>query len=80
MIAAMKHGRNSIGVELDREYCRQAARRLSQENSNLFSEADLQFLRLLDNTKCLSQETSTYGVKRGPRTSSEKLRSIKGEP
>jgi len=70
MIAAMKHGRNSIGVELDREYCRQAARRLSQENSNLFSDADLQFLKLIEKTECLCQDISMFGVKRTPRARS----------
>ena len=43
MVAALKNGRNSIGVEIDREYCRLAARRLKAENSGLFSSSELIF-------------------------------------
>ena len=42
MLAALKHGRNSIGVELDTEYCRMAASRLMNENTSLFGNAQLQ--------------------------------------
>jgi len=42
MLAALKTRRNSIGIELDTEYCRMAASRLMNENSSLFSHADLQ--------------------------------------
>ena len=42
MVAALKTGRNSIGIELDTEYCRMAASRLMNENGSLFSNADLQ--------------------------------------
>jgi site-specific DNA-methyltransferase (adenine-specific) len=42
MLAAMKTRRNSIGIELDTDYCRMAASRLTNENSSLFSKADLQ--------------------------------------
>lgn len=43
MVAAMKHNRHSIGIEIDREYCKQAARRLKTEASDLFIKADLKF-------------------------------------
>jgi len=43
MVAALKNGRNSIGIEIDREYCRMAARRLKAESSGLFSSSDLIF-------------------------------------
>jgi DNA modification methylase len=43
MVAAFKHQRNSIGVEIDPEYCRMAARYLKAESSNLFSKAELIF-------------------------------------
>ena len=43
MVAALQNGRNSIGVEIDREYCRMAARRLKAENSGLFSSCELIF-------------------------------------
>jgi DNA modification methylase len=42
MVAALKTGRNSIGVELDTDYCRMAASRLMNENGSLFSHAGLQ--------------------------------------
>ncbi len=41
MLAALKHGRSSVGVELDTEYCKMAASRLLEENSSFFSKAQL---------------------------------------
>jgi len=43
MVAAFKNNRNSIGVEIDPEYCRMAARYLKTESSDLFSDAKLIF-------------------------------------
>ena len=43
MIAALKTGRNSIGVETDSDYCRMAARYLKAEASDFFSTAKLVF-------------------------------------
>ena len=40
MIAAAKHTRNSIGIEVDPQYCRMAARSLQNESSNLFAEIE----------------------------------------
>jgi len=45
MIAALRTGRNSIGVEVEPEYCRMAARYLKAESSTLFDDATLQFER-----------------------------------
>ena len=42
MVAALKTGRSSIGIELDTEYCRMAASRLMNENGSLFSHATIQ--------------------------------------
>lgn len=44
MIAAMKSGRNSIGIEIDSEYCKMAEERLRKENSDMFSSATLEFI------------------------------------
>lgn len=44
MVAAMKAGRNSIGIEIDAEYCRMAEERLRKENSDMFSSATLEFI------------------------------------
>jgi DNA modification methylase len=43
MLAAMRAGRNSIGVEIDDEYCRQAFRRLQREGRTLFDEVQMSF-------------------------------------
>jgi site-specific DNA-methyltransferase (adenine-specific) len=43
MMAAMKCNRNSIGIEVDEEYCNIATNRLRDENQNLFSSAKLEF-------------------------------------
>lgn len=45
MVAALKADRNSIGVEIDQEYCRMAATRLRNETLQLFSRARLVFQR-----------------------------------
>lgn len=42
MVAALKHGRNSIGVELDDAYCKLAMRRLFDENTSLFGGAKIE--------------------------------------
>jgi site-specific DNA-methyltransferase (adenine-specific) len=44
MLAAMKAGRNSIGIEIDSEYCKMTEERLRKENSDMFSTATLEFI------------------------------------
>ena len=74
MVAAMKWHRNSIGVEIDREYCRHAARRLLQETTDLFSAAEVQFLKELPGAEHdepqVCEDASVYGTKRGVRAKS----------
>ncbi len=43
MVAAMRNGRNSIGVEIDPDYCKMAARFLKAETAGLFRHAELHF-------------------------------------
>jgi DNA modification methylase len=43
MVAALKYKRNSIGVEIDPEYCRMAAAYLKAEGNDLFSDVELIF-------------------------------------
>jgi DNA modification methylase len=43
MVAALRTGRNSMGVEIDPDYCRMAARYLKAEANDLFSSAELVF-------------------------------------
>jgi site-specific DNA-methyltransferase (adenine-specific) len=50
MIAALRTGRNSIGVEIDPEYCRMGARFLKAETGTLFSTAQLRFERMASET------------------------------
>jgi site-specific DNA-methyltransferase (adenine-specific) len=44
MLAAMKSGRNSIGVEIDPHYCDMALKRLQKEHDTLFAETELETL------------------------------------
>jgi modification methylase len=67
MVSALKTGRNSIGVEIDREYCRMAAIRLQEENEPLFGKAKLQFeIRdpLSTESPIVSEDEGIYSVKR----------------
>jgi len=43
MVAAARAGRNSIGIEIDPEYCRMAARNLKAEAADLFAAVELRF-------------------------------------
>lgn len=45
MLAALRNGRNSIGIEIDFEYCKMAVRRLRTESDDFFSEIELRFDR-----------------------------------
>ena len=50
MFAALRANRNSIGLDIDAEYCRMAAKRLETEATNLFNNARLVFQRsIVDN-------------------------------
>lgn len=48
MVAALRTGRNSIGMDIDAEYCRMAARYLKAESADLFSLARLHFEKVVD--------------------------------
>lgn len=48
MLAAMKSGRNSVGIEIDREYCGIAATRLKKEAEDLFSTYTLEFKKVVN--------------------------------
>jgi site-specific DNA-methyltransferase (adenine-specific) len=53
MVAALKYDRNSIGVEIDPEYCRMAASYLKAESTNLFSDAELLFEKTISEKPAL---------------------------
>jgi DNA modification methylase len=50
MLAALRWGRNSIGIEIDPQYCRMAARRMFTESRSLFSTSSFECVHAP--TKC----------------------------
>lgn len=56
MVAALRTGRNSIGVEIDPEYSRMAARYLKAENADLFATSTLRFEKVTTEPACLVKE------------------------
>lgn len=66
MIGAMRHGRNSIGIDIEPEYCRMAARYLKKESSNLFFDTELTFEKMFADTSGQMQvceDQALYEVK-----------------
>lgn len=64
MIAALRASRNSIGVEIDPEYCRMAARYLKAETGGLFSNVSLKFEKAIQESPNIMREDSTlYEIK-----------------
>jgi len=74
MIAAMKHERNSVGVEIDPDYCRMAARYLKAETTNLFSNAQLRFEKAVHERDhfLVKEEEEFYHVRPAKRRLGEK--------
>lgn len=62
MLAAMKCGRNSIGIELDKEYCHMALNRLKAESRDLPGEVKIEFSTAGDNggNLLVREEDATY--------------------
>jgi len=56
MVAALRTGRNSIGVDIDPEYCRMAARYLKAENADLFATSKLLFEKVTTEPASLVKE------------------------
>jgi DNA modification methylase len=65
MVAALKHDRNSIGIEIDPEYFETAASFLKAESSNLFCDADVIFERADHKQQALmaKEDAAIYQVK-----------------
>lgn len=64
MIAAYRTDRNSIGVEIDPDYCRMTARYLKSETSNLFSSAQLIFEKVsMGRASMIKEDQSLYEVR-----------------
>jgi len=60
MIASMRTGRSSIGVEIDHEYCRMAARYLKAEGTDLFATASLVFETIKSDAPCVVKEEPSF--------------------
>lgn len=64
MAAAMKCGRNSIGVEIEPKYARMAARRLQQQSQDLFSVRNIEYLNVFQDTSagqlCVREDAELY--------------------
>jgi modification methylase len=66
MIAALRYGRNGIGIDIEPEYCRMAARYLKKEGSNLFINTELIFEKMIaDNSGQMQvcEDQTLYEVK-----------------
>jgi len=71
MIAALRYGRNSIGIDIDPEYCRMAARYLKKESSNLFITTELIFEKMASDHSGQMQvceDQALYEVKSARKT------------
>jgi DNA modification methylase len=71
MIASLRHGRNGIGIDIDLEYCRMAARYLKKESSNLFFNTELIFEKMfLDNMGQMQvcEDQALYEVRSARKT------------
>ncbi len=66
MIAALRYNRNSIGIEIDPQYCCMVARYLKAESNNLFTKINLIFEKMIKDKSGLLQlneNQSLYKVK-----------------
>ena len=71
MVASLRYGRNSIGIDIDPEYCRMAARFLKKESSNLFLKTELIFEKMFpDITGCIQvcEDQALYEVRSARKT------------
>jgi len=68
MVAALRAGRNSIGVEIDHDYCTMAAKYLKAENTGLFTPAKL-FFEKADTHKArmVMEDEELYEVKKAKK-------------
>ena len=71
MVASLRYGRNSIGIDIDPEYCRMAARFLKKESCNLFLKTELIFEKMIpDNTGHMQvcEDQALYEVRSARKT------------
>ncbi len=64
MVAALRLGRNSIGTEIDPEYCRMSAKHLKAEIVDLFTKAELHFEKAINEpATAVREDPALYSVK-----------------
>jgi DNA modification methylase len=64
MVAALRTGRNSIGIDIDPDYCRMAARYLKAENADLFATSKLAFEKVAaEPASLVSEDRALYEVR-----------------
>jgi modification methylase len=66
MVAALRYERNSIGIDVEPEYCRMAARYLKKESSNLFVDTELIFEKMVPDRSGhmqVSEDQALYEVR-----------------
>lgn len=68
MVAALQTGRNSIGIDIDPEYCRMAGRYRKTENSGLLSTAQFLFEKVeIHETATVMEDQALYEVRPSKR-------------
>jgi len=74
MLAAMKCGRNSIGIEIDEEYCHMTLDRLKTEERDLSREVKIEFSKAADKAEHLAvkEEFAAYKAGKSRKTSKRK--------
>ncbi len=71
MLAAMKCNRNSIGIEIDRDYCHMAAERLQKEQGDFFNKTELKFQKQINTQEhgpVVREERAEYHTRREAKT------------
>jgi len=68
MLAAMRTGRNSTGVEVDETYCKMTLDRLAAEGNTLFSTSQIQFVNTLDGVSVVGETTPSYTLPLSQKT------------
>lgn len=64
MVAAMRSGRNSIGIEIDPDYCRMAAKYLKAETGDFFTTAEIMFEKASSEpSDMVREDTALYEVR-----------------
>ncbi|NUM52383.1 MAG: site-specific DNA-methyltransferase [Candidatus Hydrogenedentes bacterium] len=76
MLAALKAERNSIGVEIDPDYCKASLQRLNEEGVSLFSDIHIEFFRHAaagTATPKVHEERAAYAAKPTRRSGRSKV-------